>query len=108
MHISNHPVLDHHFKEKVTFYFDDQRLTAWKGQTVAAALIANGVKELGKSRKLQQSRGLFCANGRCCSCFVTIDHLDHVLSCMTLVEEGMKVYSNMSDPNVRRGEASEN
>lgn len=108
MHISSHPVLRKPFKEQVTFYFNGEPLTAWKGQTVAAALIANGIKEFGKSRKLQQSRGLFCANGRCCSCFVTIDQLDHVLSCMTLVAEGMSVYPNLTDPDVRRGENGAN
>ena len=89
--------------EEVTFYFNGHLLKAKKGQTIAAALMANKIKKFGISRKLQQSRGLFCANGRCCSCFVSVNDLDHVLSCMTLVEEDMCVVSNNGDPDIRRG-----
>lgn len=89
--------------EEVTFYFNGYLLKAIKGQTLAAALMANKIKKFGISRKLQQSRGLFCANGRCCSCFVSVNDLDHVLSCMTLVEEDMRVASNDGDPDMRRG-----
>ncbi|ASK62417.1 sarcosine oxidase subunit alpha [Virgibacillus phasianinus] len=96
-----HPIFGKSIKKEVPFYFNGELLKAREGQTVAAALMANGIKKLGVSRKLQQSRGLFCANGRCCSCFVSVNELDHVLSCMTLVEKGMKVDSNNGDPNVR-------
>lgn len=96
-----HPILGNSIEKDVSFYFDGNLLGAKEGQTIAAALMANSIKKLGISRKLQQSRGLFCANGRCCSCFVSVNGLDHVLSCMTLVEEGMKVDSNNGDPDVR-------
>ncbi|WP_404455319.1 (2Fe-2S)-binding protein [Virgibacillus necropolis] len=102
MNTFNHPILGKRIEKEVSFYFNGNLLKAKKGQTIAAALMANGIKKFGVSRKLQQSRGLFCANGRCCSCFVSVDGLDHVLSCMNLVKEGMNVDSNNSDPNVRR------
>ncbi|MFD1067514.1 (2Fe-2S)-binding protein [Oceanobacillus locisalsi] len=101
MQIIEHPILGEKSNEEVTFYFNNQPLKAKKGQTVAAALMANGIRKLGVSRKLFKARGVFCGNGRCMNCFVTIDGLDHVLSCTTLVEEGMKVFSNESDPGVR-------
>ena len=93
--------------KEVTFYFNGHLLKAKKGQTIAAALMANKIKKFGISRKLQQSRGLFCANGRCCSCFVSVNDLDHVVSCMTLVEEDMRVGSNDGDPDMRRGRNGE-
>lgn len=89
-------------EKEISFYFNGKLLRAREGQTIAAALMANGIKKFGISRKLQQSRGVFCANGRCCSCFVSVNDLDHVLSCMNLVEEDMKVGSNNGDPDVRR------
>lgn len=101
MQIIEHPVLDKKFDQEITFYFNSQPLKAMKGQTVAAALMANGIRKLGVSRKLFKARGLYCANGRCTSCFVTVNGMDHVLSCNTLVEEGMEVSSNDSDPNMR-------
>lgn len=86
---------------EIPFYFNGKRLKARQGQTIAAALFANGIKKLSVSRKLQQPRGLFCATGRCCSCFVTVNELEHVLSCMTLVSEGVIVFSSDTDPNIR-------
>ncbi|GIN20930.1 MAG TPA: (2Fe-2S)-binding protein [Bacillus bacterium] len=89
-------------ESRVTFYFDGNLMKARRGQTIAGALMANGIRKLGLSRKLQQARGVFCASGRCYSCFVSVNGLDHVLSCMTLVEEGANVYSNNGDPDLRR------
>ncbi|WP_203333706.1 (2Fe-2S)-binding protein [Planococcus beigongshangi] len=103
MYINDHPLLESEFLEEITFFYEGKQLIAKSGQTVAAALMGNGIKVFGVSRKLQQPRGVFCANGRCCSCFVTIDGLDHTLSCMTRIEEGMQVFFNGGDPVVGRG-----
>lgn len=100
MQIQHHPVLGMRWGEPVTFYFQDQPYTAYRGQTVAAALLANGIKQLGLSRKLRQPRGLFCARGRCCSCYMTVNGEDHVRTCLIKVEEGMSVYPNLDDPEV--------
>ncbi|HLR66803.1 MAG TPA: (2Fe-2S)-binding protein [Virgibacillus sp.] len=106
MHITNHPILKEKLTEEVSFYFNNNYLKAKKGQTVATALMANGIRKFGVSRKLLQARGLYCANGRCMSCFVTINGLDHVVSCQTLIEEDMHIFSNDSDPDIR-GERNE-
>ncbi|GGB45728.1 (2Fe-2S)-binding protein [Virgibacillus dakarensis] len=102
MGTSPNSISENYLEGEISFYFNGKLLKAKQGQTIAAALMANGIKKLGVSRKLQQPRGLFCANGRCCSCFVSVNELDHVLSCMTLVEEGANIYSNDGDPDVRR------
>ncbi|MDQ0269814.1 (2Fe-2S)-binding protein [Cytobacillus purgationiresistens] len=104
MHIENHPVLGKQLQKPVTVYFNNQPLLAYKQQTVAAALIANGIKKLGESRKLVQSRGLFCSRGRCCSCYMTIDGENHVRSCMTKVKDGMQIYQSLGDPEIRSDE----
>lgn len=103
MEIINHPVLGELADtEPLTIYFEGQELKARPGQTVASALISSGVYKFGHSRKLVQPRGLFCANGRCCSCFMTVNGREHVRTCVTLVEEGMQIKKNMGDPDVRR------
>jgi sarcosine oxidase subunit alpha len=101
MHIKKHPVLGEQLQEPVTIYFNDKPVKAFTQQSVAAALLANGVKKLGISRKLIQPRGLFCSRGRCCSCYMTVNGEDHVRTCMTRVKEGMKIYPNLEDPEVR-------
>lgn len=98
MHIKEHPLLREKTDAKVFFFYNNKPLTAQAGQTVAAALIAIGIKQFGVSRKLRQPRGLFCSNGRCCSCFVSINGIDHVLSCMVVIEEGMKIRFNDGNP----------
>jgi len=102
MHIKDHPVLGKQLQEPVTIYFKDQPYQAYQQQTVAAALIANDIKKFGVSRKNIQDRGLFCSRGRCCSCYMTVNGEDHVRTCMTRVEEGMEIYPNLEDPEVRR------
>jgi sarcosine oxidase, subunit alpha len=102
MHIENHPVLGKQLHEPVTIYFNGHAYQAYKNQSVASALIANGMKKFGVSRKLVQSRGLFCSQGRCCSCYMTVNGENHVRTCMKKVEEGMEIYQNLEDPDVRR------
>ncbi|WP_371378392.1 (2Fe-2S)-binding protein [Sporomusa aerivorans] len=86
----------------VTIYFEGIRLSAREGQTVASALMAHGFYAFGHSRNLSQARGLYCGNGRCQSCLVTIDGIEHVKSCSTLVREGMMITKYAGDPDVRR------
>ena len=103
MEIVNHPVLGElPLSKTVTVYFEGKRLEVREGQTVASALIANGIYKFGNSRKLSQARGLYCANGRCQSCLMTIDGAEHVRACSTLVRDGMTMEKNTGDPDVRR------
>ena len=101
MQITSHPILGENRSREIIFYLNGERMTAREGQTIAAALIGNGIMKYGVSRKLQQPRGLFCGTGRCYSCFMTVNDLDHVLTCMTPVEEGMNVFFNDKDPIMR-------
>jgi sarcosine oxidase, subunit alpha len=101
MHIENHPVLGKQLTKPVSIYFNNKEYKAYKQQTVAAALIANGVKKFGLSRNLIQARGLFCSRGRCCSCYMTVNGEEHVRTCLKRVEEGMEIYPNLEDPEVR-------
>lgn len=103
MEIKNHPILGDLPKAKtVTIYFDETPVVAREGQTVASALMANGVYKLGHSRNSSQARGYYCGSGRCQSCLMTIDGVDHVRSCKTLVRDGMIVKQCTGDPDVRR------
>ena len=103
MEIVNHNVFGEMPKVKIiTIIFEGKSVLARVGQTVASALMANGVHELGHSRNLSQPRGVYCGNGRCQSCLMTIDGVEHVRSCKTLVKEGMIVKKCVGVPDVRR------
>jgi sarcosine oxidase subunit alpha len=45
----------------VRFSFDGQRLTGHEGDTLASALLANGVKLVGRSFKYHRPRGILTA-----------------------------------------------
>jgi len=78
-------------QEEVSFSFEGRRLRARKGQSVAAALINNGIKKIAVSKKFGQPRGAYCFTGRCYSCTVNIDGCSHVRACMTPIQENMEV-----------------
>ena len=103
MEILNHNILGEMPKVKIiTINFEGKSIVAREGQSVASALMANGVHKLGHSRNLSQSRGVYCGNGRCQSCIMTIDGIENVQSCRTLVREGMIIKQCTGAPNVRR------
>jgi len=101
MDIIDHPILGKLTAQKsVTIYFEGKKIPARDGITLAAALIAEGVYALGHSRNLSQARGMYCANGRCQSCLVTVDGVERVRSCSTLVRDGMIVTQSTRDPDL--------
>lgn len=89
-------------RKKINFFYEHQLMYAWEGQTVAAALMMHNIKKLGTSRKLRQPRGVYCHNGWCGSCNMTIDGMDNIMACMTRVKDGMKVQQIHGDPDLRR------
>lgn len=91
MRIKNHPVLDFDRGEKLTFYYNGQKIEAFEGETIAAALHAAGIRELKKSLHHERPRGFFCAIGNCSSCLMIVDGEPNVKTCVTEVEEGMRV-----------------
>jgi predicted molibdopterin-dependent oxidoreductase YjgC len=69
---------------------DGQPVTAYQGETVAAALIAAGYRTFRHTAH-GLPRGLFCGMGVCFDCLVTVDGRPHVRACLTLVQPGMRV-----------------
>ena len=91
MRLSEHPILEFDRGEKVTFYYNGQEIEGYTEETIAAALHAAGIRELGHSPQLHRPRGLFCAIGNCSSCFMTVDGQLNVRVCVTKVKAGMHV-----------------
>ena len=91
MRIKEHPILDFHRGEKLTFFFNEKEIEAYTGETVAAALHAAGIRELAKSPRLHRPRGLFCAIGHCASCLMVVDGQPNIRVCVTKVRPGMRV-----------------
>lgn len=75
----------------VTFNFEGRSVEARTGDTVAAALIAQGVLVTRSSAVSGAPRGPFCLMGACFECLMEIDGQANRQACMTEVRDGMTV-----------------
>ena len=76
----------------IAFSFDGRSLSAYEGESIAAALTAAGIVDLGRRRD-GSSRGVFCGMGLCQECLVKVDGATSVRACMVPVTNGMAVES---------------
>lgn len=97
--ILEHPILKAKTARTIKFYFEDKELEALEGETIAAALIANGIDVFGESEH-GRPRGFFCAIGKCSSCLMVVDGEPNVRVCITLVKEGMRVQRQLGRSDV--------
>jgi NADPH-dependent 2,4-dienoyl-CoA reductase/sulfur reductase-like enzyme/Pyruvate/2-oxoacid:ferredoxin oxidoreductase delta subunit/bacterioferritin-associated ferredoxin len=88
--IHNHPILAPLEAPTVPFYFNGKPLEARRGETIATALYANGIRIFGRHFRDDAPQGIFCANGQCSQCLVIADGRP-VKSCMVEVTAGMRV-----------------
>jgi len=88
--IDAHPILPIPPRKTIMFAWDGRALTAQAGDTIAAALFANGIRTFGHHHKDGSSQGIFCANGQCAQCMVLADGRP-VKACVTRVRPGMRV-----------------
>ncbi len=89
--IKQHPILPIPQAESIEFYWQDQKLTAHAGETIAAALFANGIRVFGHHHKDQSPQGIFCANGQCAQCMVLANG-QPVKSCMEKIKADARVF----------------
>jgi len=89
--IKTHPILATPEREAVPFTWKGKPLVGQKGDTIAAALFANGIRIFGHHPKDNSPQGIFCANGQCSQCMVIADSLP-VKSCMELLAPGMEIF----------------
>ncbi len=81
-------------KKKIKLLVNGKEITAYKGETVLAALIAAGYKSLKQNPVSQDPRGALCGMGVCFECTVTIDGIPNVRSCMTEAQDMMEIEIN--------------
>ncbi|MCB5230499.1 MAG: FAD-dependent oxidoreductase, partial [Candidatus Cloacimonetes bacterium] len=97
--LKEHPILKIKEQDEVLFYWNKSPMKAKKGEVIASALIANGVKVFGHHHGDGSPQGMFCANGQCAKCTVIANGVP-VKSCMVLVQENMIVESAEGLPEV--------
>ncbi len=88
--IRSHPILSIPKRKYITIFWNDSPVKACAGETISAALFANGFRTFGEHKKDGAPLGIFCANGQCSQCMVLADGFP-VKACMEIVKDGMQV-----------------
>jgi sarcosine oxidase subunit alpha len=84
----------------VIFYVDDQPIKAYEGETIAAALIADG-RWTCQIRDARPS-GVFCNIGVCHGCLMTVNGEYGVRTCQTPISEGCRVETRHIEQRQRK------
>ncbi|WP_134698666.1 (2Fe-2S)-binding protein [Ammoniphilus sp. YIM 78166] len=103
--IEHHPILGSmESRKKITFFFDGKAYSAYESETIAASLLANGIRTLRVQEENGTPRGIYCNIGHCFECRVTVNGTAGQRACLSLVEEGMTVESGVRLPTPFRKE----
>jgi aerobic-type carbon monoxide dehydrogenase small subunit (CoxS/CutS family) len=82
---------------RLTFTFDGKTITAYQGESVAAALMAAGHRTLRSTPVKGEPRGVFCGMGVCFDCLVVVDGRLSTRACLIPAVQGMKVETQIGN-----------
>ncbi len=92
MRIKNHPILGlQKERKKINIEVDGEKIEAYEGETIAAALWAAGIRDFRYTTKRKEPRGYFCGIGLCTDCKMIVNGVPNIRTCVTLVQDGMKI-----------------
>ena len=75
----------------ISFTFDGRPLLGSAGDSVATALLGEGVAACRSTPVSAAARGPFCLMGACFECLVRIDGANDRQGCLVRLKEGMRV-----------------
>ena len=75
----------------LTFFFDDETVEGFAGDSVASALFASGRRVFSRSFKYHRPRGLYCCSGSCPNCLMEVDGVPNVRACVEPARQGAVV-----------------
>lgn len=79
----------------IRFTFDGLPLHGRQGDSVATALLGEGVSTCRTTTVSATARGPYCLMGVCFDCLVTIDGSSNRQSCLVKLVEGMRVQTQV-------------
>jgi predicted molibdopterin-dependent oxidoreductase YjgC len=91
-------------EKAIAFSFDGRPLLGRDGDTIAAALLANGIERFRSHPVSGEARSAYCLMGVCFECLVTVDGVGNRQACMTLLGENMVVETQHGARDVRDGD----
>jgi sarcosine oxidase subunit alpha len=88
----NHlPTLRIDSSEKIPFIYKGKKYYGSKGDTIATALYANGVRLYARSLKYHRPRGLYSLDGECSNTMMEVDGIPNVRTENTLLKSNMVI-----------------
>lgn len=88
--IQEHPILPIDRGKKVNFTWNTESCEGYENETIASALIANGIQIFQHHHKDHSPQGIYCANGQCSQCMVLVDGYPRK-ACMEPIRDGMRI-----------------
>jgi aerobic-type carbon monoxide dehydrogenase small subunit (CoxS/CutS family) len=76
---------------QISFTFNGEAFTGLAGQSIAAALLSHGVRELRVTRFNKEPRSIFCGIGVCFDCVVVVNGIANQRACLIEIAEGMSI-----------------
>jgi sarcosine oxidase, subunit alpha len=90
--IASHPIFGPlPDRNNINFFFNGENINALEGDTIASALLANGIRTLRVHEETGTPRGIYCNIGHCFECRVSVNGIYGLRSCLTPVANGMNV-----------------
>jgi sarcosine oxidase, subunit alpha len=86
----------------IAFRYAGRTIEAFRGDTIASALYADGMRTFSRSFKYHRRRGLLCCAGQCPNCLMEVDGEPSVRACVTPAEDGMEVSHQNAWPSLDR------
>lgn len=77
--------------DPITIRVNGSPVTAYPGESVAAALLASGRRIFRSAPLNGEGRGFFCGMGVCFDCLVMVDGVPNVRSCIVEVRPGCTI-----------------
>jgi predicted molibdopterin-dependent oxidoreductase YjgC len=90
------------FPEEFEFEVDGKTILAKRGQSIAEALLSNGIKKFRITQN-NAPRGVYCGIGICYECRMIVNGAPNVRTCMTPAIPGCNVITQ-KDANIRTEE----
>jgi aerobic-type carbon monoxide dehydrogenase small subunit (CoxS/CutS family) len=79
---------------EISFTFNGDIYEGVTGQSIAAALMASGVRELRATRFHKEPRLIFCGIGICFDCVVIVNGVANQRACLVEIAQGDQIVSN--------------
>lgn len=81
----------------VNIVFEGRPLDVYEGESVAAALLAEGVTCFRVTARGGEPRAPYCGMGTCFDCVVVVDGRPNVRSCRIAVRDGMRIERQLGE-----------